>query len=69
MLIILITIGYSSYFKTFFSFIGLNNVIETEPKEVDVAHISDEDRELTHTYFAKDLAIYQDKLFRPDKAA
>ena len=56
-------------FKTFFSFVGLNNVIETEPKETDVAHISDEDRELTYKYFAKDLAIYQNKLFRPDKAA
>jgi hypothetical protein len=56
-------------FETFFSFIGLNDVIETEPKEVDVALHTDADRELVYKYFAADLAIYRDKLFRPDKAA
>jgi len=56
-------------FKTFFSFIGLNNVIETDPKEVDGADISTEDREKARRYFAKDYEIYENQLFKASQAA
>jgi hypothetical protein len=56
-------------FTTFFNFVGLNGIIETEPKEVDVAEISNEDKIQTRKYFVRDYNIYENKLFHPDKVA
>jgi hypothetical protein len=56
-------------FSTFFNFVGLNGIIESEPKEVDVAELSEEAKNKIRTYFADDYMVYDHKLFRPDKVA
>jgi len=54
-------------FSTFFNFIGLNNIIETKPKEVDVAEINESDQKRTREYFAQDYKIYENQLFHADQ--
>jgi hypothetical protein len=56
-------------FTTFFNFIGLNGIIETEPKEVDTVLLPATDVAKTRKYFAADYDIYENKLFYPDKVA
>ncbi len=56
-------------FTTFFNFIGLNNIIETEPREVDVALLPENEIATVRKYFALDYKIYENQLFCPDQAA
>ena len=56
-------------FTTFFNFIGLNGVVEAEPKEVDVALLTVQDRARIRELFPADYEVYDNKLFRPDVAA